>query len=325
MKRLFCLLVLAAAGFVYGADVVVIFQPFKSDAGVPDVEVLNDMIAAELSCADGIRTVSREQLDRLLREKAMRADGMAESGEVEKIGPLPGADYLVSGSIRSEKDKLRIFVKTISVKSGVVRMNYLTAASGKSEEVGRQTVAAILALLKERGQERVSPAAETGVPAPDRKRPTVVVFLPEMHIFSESVLDPAAENMLTGVLLRWKFPVKQLPGRITAGEPGALRKLLGGRNSLLDLAREQNADFLIYGEAIAENGDRFGGFSTARARVEVKVISTRTSAIRFADSAYAGAMDSAPVIAGKMAIQKAAGKLAESVARALLEMDEEAR
>lgn len=325
MKTLFCLLVLAAAGCLYGGDIVVIFQPLKLDAGISGGEIFNDIIAAELSCADGIKTVSREQLDRLLREKAMRADGMAEAGEIEQIGSLLGADCFVSGSVRPEKDKWRIFVKTVSVKTGVVRMNYLVAAAGNPEESGKQTVAAILALLRERKQERTPPVSETKLLAPDRKRPTVVVFLPEMHIFSESVLDPAAENTLTGALLRQKFPVRQLPGQITSGQPGVLRKLLGERSSLLDLARKQQADFLIYGEAIAENGDRFGNFSTARARVEVKVISTRTSAIRFADSAYAGAIDPAPVIAGKMAIQKAAGKLAESVVRALLEMGDEAR
>ena len=132
------------------------------------------------------------------------------------------------------------------------------------------------------------------------------------------MIDPAAENMITKLLLQQKFIVKQLPHQLLTGQKGILQKLSGDRKTLLKIAKEQNVEFLIYGEAIAENADRFGNFNTARARVEIKVISTKTSEIHFADSAYAGAMDTAPVIAGKIAIQKATQKIFQPLAKSLL-------
>jgi hypothetical protein len=59
--------------------------------------------------------------------------------------------------------------------------------------------------------------------------------------------------MLTALLLKQKFTVKELPHRLNSGENGMIQKLLGDRQTLLEIARKQNVDFLIYGEAIAEN------------------------------------------------------------------------
>ena len=112
--------------------------------------------------------------------------------------------------------------------------------------------------------------------------------------------------------------VKQLPDQLKSGQSGVVAKLLATRQSLLESAKKCGAEYLIYGEAIAESADNFGVYRTARARVEIKIISVSTGDIVFADSAYAGAADTGEIIAGKMAIQKAAAKIALRVAEHLL-------
>ena len=64
--------------------------------------------------------------------------------------------------------------------------------------------------------------------------------------------------------------------------------------------------------------DSFGNYRTSRARVEIKIISTSTGDVIWADSTYAGTADTAEVISGKKAIQKAVAKLAIKAAAVLL-------
>ena len=64
--------------------------------------------------------------------------------------------------------------------------------------------------------------------------------------------------------------------------------------------------------------DSFGNYRTSRARVEIKIVSTSTGDVIWADSTYAGTADTAEVISGKKAIQKAVAKLATRAAAMLL-------
>ena len=64
--------------------------------------------------------------------------------------------------------------------------------------------------------------------------------------------------------------------------------------------------------------DSFGNYRTSRARVEIKIISTSTGDVIWADSTYAGTADTAEVISGKKAIQKAVAQLAIKAAAVLL-------
>ena len=317
-RKLFLSAALIATLAVIGKETVIIFNPLKQDGKITGEEILNDIISAELSCTDGIKMVERNELNKLLNEKSLSTNGMLTTQEVNSIGTLLGADYFISGSIRKQEKKWLIFIKTISVETGVVKMKYFSTPENTPDTTGKQAVAEIVSLLKSQTPMPAAKQTVTQLLSPDKKRPTVAVFLPELHIFRTNLIDPAAENMLTALLLKQKFTVKELPHRLNSGENGIIQKLLGDRQTLLEIARKQNVDFLIYGEAIAENADRFGNFNTARARVEIKVIATGTGKIIFADSTYAGAMDTAPVIAGKRAIQKAAAKLFLPMAEALL-------
>ena len=102
------------------------------------------------------------------------------------------------------------------------------------------------------------------------------------------------------------------------GKSGFLDKVIGSRTTLIKAAEKAGADYLVYGEAVSESSDTFGNYRTSRARVELKIIAVANNNIIWAASTYAGAADTAEIISGKKAIQKAAAKLASKAAEAML-------
>ncbi|MBR2910205.1 MAG: hypothetical protein IKC05_01215 [Lentisphaeria bacterium] len=322
MKSIKVLFLFLICGILFtslpGKDTVLIFNPLKTDGNFAEIELFNDILGAKLSCTDKIKLVDRNALNKILQEKSLSHSGMLDTGTVNNIGTLLGADHFVSGSIRVRNKNNMIFVKLISVRTGVVKMQYISQKSGNEmEQLADKVIEKIINLLSDN---KAVTAKETKqrLLYPEKKRPAVALLLPEIHILRQNIIDPAAENILTKILLEQKFTVKQLPDQLKTGRPGTVAKLFGNRKSLLKSAKGCGADYLIYGEAIAESSGSFGSYQTARARVELKIINVSNGSICFADSAYAGAADTGEIIAGKMAIQKAAAKLAIKVAGYLL-------
>ena len=316
-KILFAVFVSIAVSVVAEAESVIIYNPMQIDSKSIDAGLFNDIVSAELSCTEGIKLVDRDQLDKLLKEKSLKTDGILDNNDVNSIGSLLGADNFVSGSVREKNNSLLIFIKSISVKTGVVKIKYINTAS-HLESAAVKTVQAAVELLKTQKDLKLSEQPSEQILFPDKKRPTVAIYIPEIHIASQRLIDPAAENELTKTFLKQKFKVKQLSWQLNIGNSGLIEKTVGNRTTLLKAAKEVNADYLVYGEAISEFSDSFGSYRTSRARVELKIISTETNNIVWADSLYAGAADVAEIISGKKAIQKAASKLAAKAAEALL-------
>ena len=308
------------AGIIFSAialaDSVIIFNPMQVDGKGVDAGLFNDIVSAELSCADKIKLVDREQLGKLLREKSLQPNGMLNANEVSNIGTLLGADYFVSGSLREKGDKLMIFVKTISVKTGVLKMKYINSAND-IESAAQKTVQAAIGLVKSQKEQKSPATVENQLIFPEKKRPAVAIFIPEIHVATQNLIDPAAENELTKTFLQQKFQVKQL-APLAVGKNGLLDNVVGNRTTLVKAAEKAGAAYLIFGEAVSESSDSFGNYRTSRARVELKIISTSTGDVIWADSTYAGAADTAEIISGKKAIHKAAAKLAIKAAAALL-------
>ena len=317
IKLTVCMFYLFAVLICTAGNIAVIFNPIQVEDKNFDAGLYNDIVAAELSCTEKIKLVDRKALDKLLKERSLRPNGMLGADEVNSIGSLLGADYFVSGSVRVRDNNLLIFVKSISVSSSVMKMKYIKQPVDP-QKAAIATVQSIVELLKINGESNKIVAAESiQVICPEKKRPGVAILLPEMHINSRAIIDPAAENELTKVFLHQKFRIKQI-APLTVGQGGLWNKLTGDRTTLLKAAKKAGADYLIYGEAIAESSGSFGNYLTCRARVELKIIAINENNIVFADSAYAGAADTAEVIAGKKAIQKAASKLALKASAALL-------
>lgn len=317
LKNTFTVLACVIISAVVAADSVIIFNPMPIDGKSTDVGLFNDIVSAELSCAENIKLVDRNQLDKLLREKSLKPNGMLNTNEVNNIGSLLGADYFISGSVREKNNKLLIFIKSISVKTGVVKIKYLNT-SADVETAAKNTAQKAVELINSLKDQRKPETVQEQLLFPDKKRPSVAVCVPEIHIASRRLIDPAAENELIKIFIKQKFNVKQLSPQLTIGKGGLLDNIVGNQTTLLKAAKKVGADYLIYGEAVSESSDSFGNYRTSRARVELKVISTSTNNIVWADSLYAGAADTAEIISGKKAIQKAAAKLAMKAAEALL-------
>ncbi len=303
------------------ADPVVVFTPMQMEENTVD-GVFNDIVAAELSCSEKIKLVDRELLGKILREKSLAPGGLLNAEDAGSVGSLLGADYFISGSVRKKEGNLLIFIRSVSVRTGSVKMKYLHS-SADLESAAKKTAQTGVELVTEQTEKKTPP--QSGNPPllfPEKTRPAVAVCIPEIHVASQRLIDPAAENEITKVLLQQNFTVRQISAQLKLGENGLWDNLAGSRTTWLKAAEKAGAAFLIYGEGISESSDMFGNYRTARARLEIKVISVSDGRIVFADSACAGAADAAEVIAGKKAILKAASGLALKVAGALLEKTE---
>jgi hypothetical protein len=150
---------------------------------------------------------------------------------------------------------------------------------------------------------------------------TLLVVLPEV-VLRQQVPDPAAETAIIGKLLQHNFRVvdqsqvqkirynDQLLLALH-GDPEALKAMQA-------LALEYDADILILGEAFAE-GPLPGvqGLQSARGRVEVKAIVSRTAQIVAAESFTAGGADLTFNVAAKKSLQNAGEVLGERLASLL--------
>jgi TolB-like protein len=264
-KKIFSVMAVFLISSIALADSVIIFNPMLIDGKGVDAGLFNDIVSAELSCSEQIKLVDREQLDKLLRERSLKPNGMLNADDVSNIGSLLGADSFVSGSVREKGDKLMIFVKTISVKTGVVKMKYINVANNL-ESAAEKTAQTAIDLIKSQKAAAVPVSAIAKLLAPGKKRPVVAIYIPEIHIASQRLIDPAAENELTKIFLEQEFPVKQI-APLSVGKNGLLDDLIGNRTTLVKAAKNAGADYLIFGEAVSESSDAFGNYRTSRARV----------------------------------------------------------
>lgn len=318
-----------AAGslFVQADESVIIVNPLSAPAEIAAAETINDIFMAELSTRKGLKMIDREALNKVLKESALQESGMLDAGAVSSVGKILGADYFVSGSMRKAGENIIIFAKVIDVKTTAVKMKYITIPAN-SDMMSQSIILADFVgetVLTEKAAEKTEPAKNSFTLDPALPRPSVMIVIPEIHVGPQRIIDPAAENALTRAFINQNFKVVNFDrNQMPADRDGAANRnnneitlSISGKSAvpaekmtLVKYAKEKGADVVIYGEAIAEAGTRFGSFNGCRARVELKAIKTSDNSVFFAESAYAGASDLGEVVAGKKAIQLAAGKLA---------------
>ncbi len=76
--------------------------PFEATAefrGTPLSRGLTDMIISELVRLGGVQVVERTQLERLMEEQRLRADGLLDPATAARAGRLLGVDYLLGGRV----------------------------------------------------------------------------------------------------------------------------------------------------------------------------------------------------------------------------------
>lgn len=290
-----CLSVLA--GIAYAQE-----QPAASKSGtdsavfmfVPTVAVLpfeargrdleNDNVGKSVSelvgvalMEGGINTVERAELNKALEELNLSAVGLADSASQVKLGRLIGAKILITGSVFKSGDKNYVVAKIIGTETSLATGTSVNG-SAKPADLLPELNKKIIALLEKRG-ESLLPKEATVASASETLEKVIKGAKRKVYVkVSESINvpmpDPAAQTELEKLLLKLGFEVVPL---------------------------EQDAEFSITGEAFAENAGTYHKFTSASARVEMKITDVKDKKLlasgaqreRLAGSAYADTAKSA--------------------------------
>lgn len=124
--------------------------------------------------------------------------------------------------------------------------------------------------------------------------------------------DPAGETEIMKKLIARGFHVIDGAQMDFLREQARFREASRNAETAADIGREFSADLVITGEAFSEFPGKVQGMMPARARVEAKIIDTRTARILATDGFHASAIDISEVIAGKTALRKAGGLVADA-------------
>ncbi len=257
------------------------------------------LISAQLSTMDGIATVERQDLAKLLGEQELGNSGMVDPGTAARIGHLTGARVLVTGRVFTVAGETMAALKIMSTETGRV---FGAAENFSVEEPPAGPAGKLTAKVGEILNTKKDALIARPVTAEDRiarlkkklagrTLPSVAISIPEQHI-GPPVIDPAAETEIGLILGQAGFTV-------LAGEAAA------------------KADFQIHGEAFSETGIRRGGLVSVRARVEVKAVARDGGKVALADRQVSWAVDTAEHIAAKSALQRAGAELADRIADSL--------
>lgn len=258
------------------------------------------LLSTQLSTLDGVATVERQELAKLLGEQELGNSGMVDPTTAARIGHLTGARVLVTGRIFTIGGETTAALKVMSTETGRVfgsAENFVPDAplSGPVAKLAAK-VAEILKTKKDvliaRPMTADDRIARLRQKLAGRKLPSVAISIPEQHI-GPAVIDPAAETEIGLILGQAGFT-------ILTGEAAA------------------KADFQINGEAFSEAGIRRGSLVSCRARVEVKVVAHEGGKVALMDRQVSWAVDTAEHIAAKSALQKAGAELAERIADSLI-------
>lgn len=138
------------------------------------------------------------------------------------------------------------------------------------------------------------------------------MVIPEHHL-TRRIPDPAGETEIIKRLLEKGFKVVDQSQVAKIRYSDQVKAALEGDTNLaVKIGLQYGAEVIIIGEAFSESAGRgIGGMESCRARVEARAIKTDTGEILVADGRHAGSLDIAEAIAGKKALQKAGGELAD--------------
>jgi hypothetical protein len=258
------------------------------------------LISTQLSTMDGVATVERQDLAKLLGEQELGNSGMVDTATAARIGHLTGARVLVVGRVFTVAGETSAALKIMSTETGrVFGATESFAVEAPPAGPAAKLAAKIGEILKTKKDALIARPVTTEdriarlkQKLAGRTLPSVAISIPEQHI-GPAVIDPAAETEIGLILSQAGFTV-------LAGEAAA------------------RADFQVGGEAFSEAGIRRGGLVSCLARVEVKVVAREGGKVARTDRQVSWAVDTAEHIAAKTALQHAGAELAERIADSLI-------
>ncbi len=152
-----------------------------------------------------------------------------------------------------------------------------------------------------------------------KHKPRIMVIIPEQHL-TRKIPDPAGETEIIKRLLEKGFKVVDQSQVAKIRYNDQVSAAIKGDTSLaIKIGQQYGAEVVIIGEAFSESaGGGLGGMMSCRARVEARAVKTDTGEILVADGKHASGLDITEAIAGKKALQKAGGELADYMTEQIL-------
>jgi hypothetical protein len=289
-----------AATTAIGDNFTVAVLPFQVRGdGLENMgEDIQALLTAQLSGNPGYLLVERAEIDKALSELELSLSGNINPETAAQIGQIVGAHILVTGRIFPVQKELALVGKMISTETSLVlgstvsmRVNgsLIDASSELAEKLssklgqsGKSMVAA--RQLKEDVVASLLPLVK------DKKLPTISIIIPETGL-NKNVDAPSAQTEIGLILQQLGF-------------------------ELLDSAASNKAaDIEISGDAFSEFGMRRGNLVSVKGRASIKAIDRRKGTVVVVDRETAVAVDLAPEIASKAALESCAQRLTERLVK----------
>jgi len=142
-------------------------------------------------------------------------------------------------------------------------------------------------------------------------KPRIMIVIPEQHI-RRVVPDPAGETEMIRLFAEKGFTVVDQAQVAKIRESDRVKAALrGDQKAAAAIGKQYGAEMIIIGEAFSKTAEPAHGLSTCRARIEARAIESDTARILAANAKDAGGSDMTENVAGKKALQRASGLLAD--------------
>ena len=92
-----------------------------------------DILTSELSANASIRVIERDQLDKLVAEQSLAANGNVDKATAVRVGKLLGVHHMIFGSYVSDrKERVRFDARAVNVETGEIE--HVETVSGKLDD-----------------------------------------------------------------------------------------------------------------------------------------------------------------------------------------------
>jgi hypothetical protein len=177
-----------------------------------------DILTSELSANPAIRVIERDQLDKLVAEQSLAANGNVDKATAVKVGKLLGVHHMIFGSYVSDrKERVRFDARSVNVETGEIE--HVETVSGKLDDFSDL----ITTLASKLNNGLKLPAIHVSRSEPAAKPPFQVVMLYSRAIAEENGGRPDEAVKLYRAALD-KFPnyapAKKALDRIGAPKSG---------------------------------------------------------------------------------------------------------
>lgn len=270
---------------------------------------VTDLVFSQLASNPELFLVDREDMKEILDELELGKSGLVKPDEAARLGQLTGAKLIMTGTVLQIDSTIYLVAKVIGTETsrvvgtsvkGEIRDDVGDLVESLAKETTKKILAEANALV-------AKPFSRDDRIAAVKKRigkakfPSLRIEIEERHV-GRATLDPAAETELTLYAVESGF-------RVIDPEEGDRR----------------DADLLIVGQGMSEYATRHGNLISVRARIEVKAIDIDSGEIIAVDRHTAVAVGLTERIAGKSALQVAAGSIAERLLPKIVKPDKKER